>query len=527
MGHLDVIVIGSGFGGAAIACRLAEAGARVTVLERGRRWSPADYPRAPGDPWLFHHRKPARHNGWLDIRLFRRIVVLQGAGVGGGSLCYANVVMPADSLCFDESWPAEITGETLAPYYAKANAMLAAQQVPGGQETHRFALARRAAEALGYESRFERVPLAVSFDPNFSYALPDPINARHAVPFTNSHGMPQRTCVHLGNCNIGCDVGAKNTLDLNYLAAAERRGAEIRPLHLVRAIEPRGTKYQVRWDRIVNGALVAGVTTADRVVVSAGSLGSTELLLRCRDELKTLPNVSRQLGLRWSANANFTTTAIYPEHVTVNQGIGPHISSGLSFMDGLFDGGRFYVEDDGFPNFWLNALSARLGGGVVGRWLSNFLRRGMDESNPTARVMMWLGEGIDAGDGELGLGRSVWSPWRNDLRLRWDFQKSQRLIDAIIAVHERLSKVEGGAAKSSPLWQWLKIALTVHPLGGCALGASPETGVVDHRGEVFGYPNLFVVDGANFPRPIGRNPALTITALAERSADLMVSEGKA
>lgn len=519
--HFDAIVVGTGFGGAITACRLAQAGARVLVLERGRRWTPETYPRKLQDPWFYHPSHPQKHSGWLDLRFFRGMAVAQGAGVGGGSLCYSSVVMEADADCFMEGWPPEITYEELRPYYDKVRRMLALGSIPEGQHTHRFQLLRRAAEELGYRDRFEAVPLAISFDPEYSYDLPNPIDAKHSKSFVNSQGVRQGTCVHLGNCDIGCDVQAKNTLDLNYVPEAEQHGAEVRPLHLVRYVEPAGTGYRVVWDEVRDGKLVRGSAEADRVVLAAGSLGSTEILLRSRDEAKTLPAVSRQLGVDWSANANFLTPAIYPKGVDVNQGIGPTISAGLRFMDGEVNGQRFYIEDDGFPNLLLNAAASRLGSGFLGKLLRNRLRRGLDEKNPTAQVMVWLGEGLDAADGRLHLGRSWLKPWQRKLKLDWDVEESRAVIDAIIDTHRRLSEVDGGRLKVPFYWRVLRNLVTVHPLGGCRIGGSAEDGVVDHRGQVFGYPNLYVVDGALLPKPTGRNPSMTIGALAERMADLM------
>ena len=134
-GGYDVIVVGSGFGGAVTACRLAEAGAKVLVLERGRRWTKDHYPRKLGDAWFYDHSRPDRHNGWLDLRYYSGMAVAQGAGVGGGSLCYSSVVIEATAERFDSGWPAEITVGELSPYYARARAMLGAQPVPAGQHT--------------------------------------------------------------------------------------------------------------------------------------------------------------------------------------------------------------------------------------------------------------------------------------------------------------------------------------------------------------------------------------------------------
>ncbi len=526
--RFDVIVIGSGFGGAISACRLAQAGARVLILERGRRWTPQTYPRAPGDPWLYWHDQPQKHHGWLDLRLFRGMAVVQGAGVGGGSLCYSSVLMEADAERFTDGWPPEITLAELRPYYAKVRAMLAVQPIPAGQRTRRYALLEQAAKPLGYADRVESVPLAISFDPDYSYALPDPIDPRHSKPFVNAHGVRQGTCVHLGNCDIGCDVLAKNTLDLNYIPAAEAKGAQLRTLHVVRSIAPEGSGYAVTWDAIDQGRLRPGLAQADRVVLAAGSLGSTEILLRSRDEHGTLPGISRQLGARWSSNANFLTPATYPAGVPVEQGIGPTISAGLNFMDGQVAGQRFYVEDDGFPNLLLNTLEALAAahGGPLAKQLLTHLQRGLDEKNPKRQVMIWLGEGLDAADGRLSLGRQFPRFWKRALTLDWDVRRSKPVIDAILATHRRLTDVGGGRLHIPPYWQLLQGLVTVHPLGGCAMGRDAESGVVDHRGQVFGYPNLYVADGAILPRPTGRNPSMTIGALAERVADLMTGRAR-
>ena len=527
MADYDVIVVGSGFGGGAAACRLAEAGAKVLVLERGRRWTPDNFPRTITDPWFFDHSDPECASGWLDLRFFRGMMVAQGAGVGGGSLAYANVAMRADAERFEEGWPAEVNAASMAPFYDLAETMLNVSPVPEGQETHRSAILRQAAEKLGYADRFERVPLAVTFDPDYSYDLPDPINAKHAKPFVNPQGQKQATCAHLGNCHIGCDVLAKNTVDLTYLARAETAGAEVRALHSVRSISEEGGGYRVHWQCTAEASDGPGSATAERVVLAAGSLNTTELLLRCRDEHKTLPKLSQRLGQNWSPNANFMTPAFYPDEVEVNQGVGPLISSGINFMDGSFQGQRFFVEDDGFPNVLLNAVRERLKGTWLGRKLAEKLARGLDEFNPTDRIMLWLGEGVDAGNGRLRLGRVWYKPWRTALKLDWNVKASLGVFDAIIAMHKKLS--DAGQAKASipPQWRWFKWGASVHPLGGCNMAADAAGGVVDHRGEVFGYPNLFIADGSVIPRPIGRNPALTIAALGERTGALIARDLKA
>jgi len=517
----DAIIVGSGFGGAITACRLAEKGLKVLVLERGRRWSPAQYPRTPADPWLFSARQPEKRNGWLDLRIFKNMIVAQGAGVGGGSLSYSSVALEAHASLFADPWPPELSYQELKPYYERVARQMDLQTIPDGQLTQRLKLTREAAEKLGHATRFAKAPLAVSFDPEWNYRLEDPFDRRHSRTFTNAHGQQQGTCIHLGNCDIGCDVRAKNTLDVNYIPQAEQRGAEVRPLHVVRLVEAHGTGYRVVFDRIDDGQLTRGAETADRVFLAAGSLGSTELLLRCRDEHRTLPAVSRQLGQHWSANANVLSMADYPDAAQVEQSIGPTIAAVVDFMDGGADGQRFVIEDDGFPNVLMNALRASMVDGAaseLGAAVVQAIDAQLREKNGKRGTMVWLGAGIDAADGELRLKRAWPSFWNHALDLRWSAERSKAVVEAILAVHRSMTEATGGHVRTDVAWRVFRSLITLHPLGGCRMGNSPATGVVDHLGLVFGYPQLYVVDGAIVPGSVGRNPSHTIAALAERIA---------
>ena len=520
MSRFDAIVIGSGFGGAVTACRLAEKGMKVLILERGRRWTAKEYPRKAGDPWLFSDRKPARRNGWLDLRFFRNMTVAQAAGVGGGSLVYSSVALEAHASLFGAGWPPELTYQELKPHYDTVTGMMNLQTVPDGQLTQRFKLAREAAEKLGHSDRFSKTPLAVTFSPDWHYGLDDPFNHGHSRQVRNAQGQQQGTCIHLGNCDIGCDVRAKNTLDLNYIAQAERRGTEVWPLHIARRIESVATGYTVAFDSVHEGRLVRGEETAEHMVLAAGSLGSTELLLRCRDEHRTLPNLSSRLGHNWSANANVVSMARYPDGARVQQTLGPTISGVVDYMDGV-DGHRFVIEDDGFPNLLLNSLRARLdegGGGRVGRTVLQQIAEHVSGDVRSRNVMLWLGAGMDAADGRVALRRPLFAPWTRRLDLRWSPESSRGVVEAIRAVHKRMTDATGGRLRPDPAWSVLGNMVTLHPLGGCAMGATRETGVVNHLGEVFGYPRLYVVDGAILPSSTGRNPSHTIAAMAERIA---------
>jgi cholesterol oxidase len=515
----DVIVIGSGFGGAIAARRLAEKGMRVLILERGRRWEPSEYPRKPGDAWIYSQAEPARHNGWLDMRFFRRMTVAQAAGVGGGSLTYSSVAVEASPDVFTQGWPAEITYSELKPHYDTVAREMNLQVIPDGQLTQRFVLAREAARNLGYSERFSKAPLAVSFSEDWNYQLEDPFNPKHSRQFTNAHGQRQGTCIHLGNCDIGCDVRAKNGLDVNYIPRAEQRGAEVRPLHLVRLVEPQGGKYRVVFDRVQKGQMIRGEEIAERVVLAAGSLGSTELLLRCRDQYRTLRALSPVLGKRWSSNANFISMATYPERERVRQSTGPTIASMLDFTDGSFRDERFVVEDDGFPNLLLAAIKAHLDDGVrtpPGRHLLKEFEEYLRDDTLLRSLLLWLGAGKDAGDGQLQLKRRWFMPWKRVLDLIWEIEPSQSVFYAMEAMHQSLTEATGGRPRALPTWRLFKSLVTLHPLGGCPMGVSSDTGVVDHLGQVYGYRNLIVADGAIVPTPTVRNPSHTIAALAER-----------
>jgi len=517
----DAIVIGSGFGGAITACRLAEKGMKVLILERGRRWEVKDYPRKPADAWLFDHRSPQRLNGWLDMRFFKNVTVTQAAGVGGGSLTYSSVALEANPALFKSGWPAEITHAELKPYYDTVAQVMNLQTLPDGQLTQRLKLNREAAQKLGYADRFSKVPLAVSFSPDFNYQLSDPFSAQHSRTFTNAYGQQQGTCVHLGNCDIGCDVRAKNTLDLNYVPMAEKRGAEVRPLHLVNAIEPLDGGYKVTFNRISDGRLIPGSETATRVFLAAGSLGSTELLLRCRDDRKTLPGISPMLGRGWSANANLLSTALYAGTDRVQQSVGPSIASAIDFTDGSQNGERFVIEDDGFPNLILGALRAFLAapdGGGLGRPLLEQIEKHVSAGQDRQNLMVWLGAGMDVGDGQLSLKRRFFLPWVKDLELQWDPEHSRGVFEAIRDLHRKMTAATGGNLQEGLPGSLLRNMVTLHPLGGCKIGATLQTGVVNHLGQVFGYPNLYVVDGSIAPTATGRNPSHTIAAMAERIA---------
>ena len=521
----DVIIIGSGFGGSVAACRLAEAEARVLVLERGRRWDRSNYPSVSQSNWWWSHDDPATWNGWIDLRVFPHMAVAQGAAVGGGSLIYANISAIPHRDAFTHGWPEEITYDALAPHYTTVGREMNVRTVPDKQWPARTKLMREAAEQSGAADRFRTLELAVSFDEGFSYDKPDPFSALHSQCFTNAQGVEQGTCVHCGNCDIGCPVDAKNTLDRTYLARAEAKGVEVRPLHLVTAITQEANGWRVDFDRLESGARVAGSATARIVVVAAGSLNSTELLLRCRDILGTLPRISDRLGYNWSSNGDFLTPAFYAER-RPEPTQGPTITSAIDFLDGSQANQSFWIEDGGFPNLIANMAATAASAHPQAQLFLNWVRAMLQQHGDLGQVMPWFAQGIDAANGRLHLRRKyeVGGPW--ELALDWDIAKSRELIDAIVAMHEKLSHSTGGIPLVLPTWSVAHYLVTPHPLGGCNMGTSAANGVVDHKGEVFNYRNLFVLDGAIVPEAVGVNPSRTIAALAERATALIAADGR-
>jgi cholesterol oxidase len=523
----DAIVIGSGFGGAISACRLAEANYKVLVLERGRRWDKTNYPRRPEDQWLWNSEHPEREQGWLELQVFPHMAVATGAAVGGGSLIYANISCEAPASAFQSGWPGEITYDELKPYYDRVAKFMNVGPVPANQWTNRMNLMKEAADKTGAGGRFKQLDLAVSFDPNWTYGQTDPFNILKSKRFVNAQGVEQGTCVHLGNCDIGCDVDAKNTLDRNYIPWAEKHGAEVRPLHLVTDIQPVDGGYKVSFDRLDQGARTPGSQTARIVIVAAGSMGSTELLLRCRTINKTLPGISPFLGTNWSSNGDFLTPALYDSR-NVDPSRGPTITCAIDFLDRSFQGQSFWIEDGGFPDLlldYVHRLDSSPRKNNAAKLLLDAFRHMLTGPEQFRNVMPWFAQGVDAANGTLSMHRWFWVGAPR-LTLNWDIGTSKQVIDAIVAKHIEFSAATGGHPVVPPTWSLLHMLVTPHPLGGCGMGSTAQKGVVNHAGEVFNYKNLYVIDGAIVPEALGVNPSRTIGALAERAAEILCGEGR-
>lgn len=516
----SVVVIGSGFGGAVTACRRAQAGDDVVVLERGRRLNRHDFPRTFGQfGRAFWDERTG--DGFLDYRAFKKVDVIAGVGVGGGSLHYFNVNVPAPHEVFDRpGWPAALDRSTLDPYYELARCMLGSQPLvtPPPGETDlppRTKVFDRAARTAGHDA--EPVSLAVH------------LGERRSHPIS---GQLQEPCNYCGNCLLGCDRGAKNTLDHNYLALAEQHGAQIVPGCTATRLSPaEGGGYRVDYQmRLDDGEVEARWMIGDEVVVAAGSLGSTELLLRCRDQHRSLPDLGPALGSRFSVNGEFLLAYADGADTAVEPGVGPPITR---MVRASRDGHELSVQDLGLPErlLWFLEGAAPPTAVRVRRIASlivDYGRRSLGLGGRTSRIglqldaivsgarsphaLPFLGMGTERGAGRLRLDRQR-------LRVDWRPSGNKEMYRELQSLMAELSRSAGAAFVTSPLWRWpARKVLTAHPLGGCPIGADPATGVVDDRGECFAYPGLFVIDGSMIPAALAVNPSLTIAALAERSA---------
>jgi cholesterol oxidase len=514
----DAIVVGSGFGGGITACRLAEQGWHVCVLERGRRFGPGDYPdRLAQFPHALWH---ARHNpgGMFDIRILRDVAVVTGAGVGGGSLVYANVQLRAPDAIFDDpAWPAAIDGGELDRFYTRTEEALDPHTTPPQPPLPKVAAFDRMAENAGRTAL--RLPIAVHFG----------ADRRH--PFS---GVFQQGCDNLGRCDVGCPRMSKNTIDITYIARAEMFGAEVYPLHEVHRLDPpahRGEDWRVSFRDLQYRT--SGEVRAPVVVLAAGTLGSTRLLLRNR---KRLPRLSPALGTRYSGNGDALALALDPTATGVagaRAEYGPVMTSRIDYM---VERGHM-VADGGLPASFSDVLEVLRGVRLLtglGRlrvaakkiatrvgFSDHALAPGdmrLRRRPPIGDSLIFLCIGRDAADGRMHLthfGR---------FDIRFDMARSQRLFDAMRTTVRELAVAAGATAffalDAGPLGKYV----TVHPLGGCPMSDDPVAGVVDDAGKVHGYGGLYVLDGSIVPTAIGVNPSKTIAALAERGVEKLLAE---
>ena len=516
----EAIVIGSGFGGGINACRLGKKWpGEVLVLERGKRYPMGSFPRKPHDFarnfWNVASEnidrpgplKAQEQHGMFDIRNYRHMDVVMCAGLGGGSLIYANIFLePPEELFDDPRWP--LKKEDLKPYYKVAKEVLGARPVPNWKPGDvkdrrriiRTELFEKAAKNTGYDSN--RLDLIVFFGNDFDKPLPIGYQDK------NRYGAIQTSCTYCAECDVGCNTHSKNTIDLNYLYVAEHRyNTEIKTEHLALKIVPlndRGQEdsdadgvygfhvyYQDLNDKLDNPPFFK----TKRVVISSGTLGSTEMLLRCRDKFKTLPNVSSRLGANYSGNGDFLLfSSDYPEPADPNYG--PVITQAIDHkLYKNFDRERaFIMEDAGYPVFaaWFlqgifglsylkglwKAIRESFRKLVGGKSLSSigFAMEDLMSNEHNYHSVVHLCMGVDKSDGKMSLDKN------GNMDIDWPYKNSLTLYNAILTLTKRFRESFGSTRfwppkKWFPLPTWnkpLRKNITVHSLGGCPLGPDAD-----------------------------------------------------
>jgi cholesterol oxidase len=521
--HYDVVVVGSGFGGSVSALRLVEKGYRVAVLEAGRRFADTDFA-----PTSWHLRSflwaPALGcYGIQRVHLLRHCVILAGAGVGGGSLNYANTLyQPGDAFFTDPQWAhlADWRAE-LAPHYERARRMLGVVTNP--HLTPADEVMRDVADEMGVGHTFSLAPVGVFFgEPGRT--VPD--------PYFGGAGPRRTGCTQCGGCMTGCRVGAKNTLVKNYLGLAERAGADVIPMTTVTGLAQQGSgRWHVSTEHTGARLRRARRTfTADQVVLAAGTWGTQRLLHGMRDT-GALPELSPRLGeltrtnsesilgatrMRADPSRDLTqgvaiTSSFYPSPSThvepVRYGRGSNAMGLLQTLLTDGDGPRprwvaFLAGAARRPHHLLRMLALR---GWSERTLIALVMQDVDNSITTFTRRGLLGRRLTSRQGH-GAPNPSWIPEGHD-------------------VVRRAARRIGGFAGGT--WgELFDVPITAHFLGGCVIGADRESGVVDPYHRVHGYPTLHVVDGSAVSANLGVNPSLTITAQAERAMSMWPRRGE-
>ena len=518
----DVVIVGSGFGGSVAALRLAEKGYRVRVYEAGRRFEDDDFAKTS---WNLRRYLWAPMLGCYGVQRIHRlphVMILAGAGVGGGSLNYANTLyQPGPAFFQDPQWRGIAEWESeLSPHYATAKRMLGVvEHYPHTGPVERIMAG--AADDLGVGSTFRRAPVGVWFGKP---------GERTTDPFFGGEGPDRTGCTLCGNCMVGCRVGAKNTLMKNYLALAERRGISIEALRTVSEVrELPGGGFAVTTQR--SGAWFRHgrrTVTAEQVVLAGGTWGTQQLLHRMKAS-GALPRVSDALGRLTRTNSEALDGAVataVPESLDLARGIA--ITTSFHVDD------RTHVENVryGPGSNLMGALATVLvpGDRGLGARLGSLIRQVLRSPVRQFRLgnlRRWSERGIIAlvmqtADNSLTLslrrrfGRLVMTSAQGHGEPNPSHLPQAHTAAAAIA--RRVEQEGGVSAEARGSWpEVFGIPLTAHFLGGAVISASPEDGVIDHYHRVWGHPGLHVVDGSAVPANPGVNPSLTITALAERA----------
>jgi cholesterol oxidase len=515
----DWIIIGSGFGGSVSALRLAEKGYSVLVLEKGRRWSEEDFPKTNWNLKRWFWIPTLGFRGFFKMTFFRHLTTLSGVGVGGGSLVYANTLpTPADAFFKAPEWGHLADWKTeLEPHYETARSMLGARGNPHlTQPDH---VLKAIAEERGRPEHFQAAPVAVYFgEPDVTVT----------DPYFGGEGPDRTGCTICGACMTGCRVGAKNTLDKNYLWRAERRGAEIRPDTEVTWIRPPGAEqdtYEIT-TRERSGVFRRRSRTfrARNVVLAGGVLGTLNLLLRLRLDPHGLPRLSEKVGDRIRTNSE-VLIGVTTGRRDVDMSAGVSITSIFHTDDHSFVEPTRFAPGSGF--FRILCTPHAPGRNIAERLL-NLLRRTLKDPWGTVRAMLvpdWARSTIillymrtQEGFIRLRPGRNLGSLSRQRLRsLQGEGPAPTAAIPEATELADEFAGRVDGVVGSVLTETVFGIPTTAHILGGACMGRSVEEGVIDPRHRVFGYKGLYVIDGSSMSANPGVNPSLTITALAERA----------
>lgn len=524
----DVVVIGSGFGGSVAALRLVEKGYRVAVLEAGRRFADDEFPQTSWRMRRFLWAPAIGCYGIQRMTLLRgegNVLVLSGAGVGGGSLVYANTLYEPLSDFYDDPQWRDIADwrSELAPHYDQAKRMLGVTTYPRTTAADRAM--RAVADRMGVGHTFRPTPVGVF--------LGEP-GAGAADPYFGGAGPDRTGCTHCGACMTGCRVGAKNTLVKNYLWLAEKAGAEIFPLTTAVAVRPgpSGSGYEVTVVRTGSLLRRSRVVAADQVVFAAGALGTQRLLHRMR-ATGALPNLSARVGELTRTNSEAILGASVRNRDARRRGL--DFSDGVAITSSFHPDRQTHVEPVRYGR-GSNAMGLLQTALVPGgprrtlRWLATLARKPFTYV-PMLSVRRWSQRTVIALVMQSA-DNSLTTRYRRRLG-RWQLRSTQGHGapnptwipaggDAVRALAEEIGGTAGGSVTEA-----FDTPVTAHILGGAAIGATPADGVIDAYHRLYGHPGLHVVDGAAVTANLGVNPSLTITAQAERALSMWPNRGDA
>lgn len=516
----DVIIIGSGFGGSVAALRLVEKGYRVAVLEAGRRFADADFPKTSWRLRKFLFAPRLGLYGIQRIHVLPDVLVLAGAGVGGGSLVYANTLyQPGDEYFSDPQWSSIANWkDELEPWYDQARRMLGVTQNPYFSPSDQAM--KDAAEAMGVGDTFKLAPLGIHFGNKAGEKVSD--------PFFGGIGPDRDGCMQCGGCMTGCRHNAKNTLPKNYLGLAEQAGAQVYPMTTVTKFEHgsdgRWTVTAEKTGRWVNRPKIF---TATQVIVAAGTYNTQKLLHRMKGA-GTLPLLSERLGDLSRTNSESLVGATMP-----NTDI--DFSQGSAITSSFFPDEHTHVEPVryGKGSNFMGLLQTIMTDGSSAKarrrqWLRTIIRKPMllpqilnvrrwSERTVIALVMQNVDSAVSI-RGKRGIfGWHLTS--KND-----ENRPNATWIPAANETVRRIAAKYGGIA-GGHIGDLINAPFTAHFVGGCVIGASAKNGVIDPFHRVWNYPTLHIVDGSTITANLGVNPSLTITAQAERALSMWPNLG--